>query len=461
MGILNVTPDQGVVGTPMAISGAGLPARTSVKLTWSTADVTWLLDPEPGTVNYLGRQRTKYAVILDTVTTDARGGFTVHLMAPQDWGGVHDIYAVIGNQEVDHGGFITLRGLTISPTSGPVGTPITITYSGLGASEYEGGGSLLWDNKFAGEMMANWTRGVAQVVIRAAGPPGRHLIDVGDAVDELYLNIPQSTLPYSQEFTAVFTVTRDDGRPAPQVNWPIDVAPTLSDVTTLSANLATDPGVTAGLASNSGPVGSTVALSAIGLKSTAPVQFVWSTVVGNRINCKATCWSFVSAQVGAATPADGLVQGVVHVPDGLGGWHVVQLIQGGKVLAQVPYYVEESIVGQGVSSLVVKENQPFSVHLKGVGWTQLDNTVAVDYDNSYVGYGCGFNSNGDVVFNLHATGGPGTHLIDLYPVLYTLSPSYANTPFGMLPVLTYQQDEPGLALGYKLPAIRLAITVVP
>jgi hypothetical protein len=45
-------------------------------------------------------------------------------------------------------------------------------------------------------------------------------------------------------------------------------------------------------------------------------------------------------------------------------------------------------------------------------------------------------------------------------VLYTLSPSFANTPFGMLPVLSYQKDEPGLALGYKLPAIRLAITVV-
>jgi hypothetical protein len=29
-----------------------------------------------------------------------------------------------------------------------------------------------------------------------------------------------------------------------------------------------------------------------------------------------------------------------------------------------------------------------------------------------------------------------------------------------VPILTYQKDEPGLALGYKLPAIRLAITVV-
>ena len=107
-----------------------------------------------------------------------------------------------------------------------------------------------------------------------------------------------------------------------------------------------------------------------------------------------------------------------------------------------------------------RQGQPFTIHLKGLGWTQLDNTIAVDYDNSYVGYGCGFNSNGDVVLNLVATGGPGTHLIDMYPLLYTQQPSYANTPYGMVPVLTYARDVPGLALGYQLPAIRLAITIV-
>ena len=82
------------------------------------------------------------------------------------------------------------------------------------------------------------------------------------------------------------------------------------------------------------------------------------------------------------------------------------------------------------------------------------------YDDSFIGYGCGFNSNGDVVLQLHATGGPGTHLIDIYPQLYTLQPSFSNTPYGMVPLLTYAEDEPGLALGYDLPAIRLAITIV-
>jgi hypothetical protein len=461
MGILDVSPDQGVAGTPVTISGSHLPANAQVELTWSTANVTWALQPEADTVNYLGREETKFAVVLDRTTTDRSGYFRVALKAPQDWGGVHDIYAVIGGQEDAHGGFITKRLLTVTPLRGPIGTPITIVYSGLGASEYEGGGALLYDNHFVGEMMANWTRGVARVTVRASGPVGTHVIEVGDAVDNLYLNLPQSTLPYANGGTAKFVVTKDDGPPKPSVDWPVNVAPTLTDVTTLKAvGLADKTSVTARLASTSGPVDTNVELRATGLSGRGPVQLVWSTVVGNRINCHGVCWAFVSQTLATATPAGGSLHAMITVPDGLGGWHVVQLVQGGKVLSQVPYYVEESIVGNGVSPLVVKQGQPFTVHLKGVGWTQLDNTVAVDYDNSYVGYGCGFNSNGDVVLNLHATGGPGTHLIDIYPVLYTLSPSFANTPFGMLPVLTYQKDEPGLALGYKLPAIRLALTVV-
>lgn len=461
MGILDVAPDQGVSGTPMTISGSHLPPSADVELTWSTADVTWVLDPEPNTVNYLGRAEKKFAVVLATTTTNQHGDFRVALTAPQDWGGVHDIYAVIKGVEEAHGGFIILRSLKVSPTSGPIGTPITVTYTGIGASEYEGGGSLLYDNHFVGEMMANWTRGTAQVVIRAAGPVGTHVIEVGDAVDFLYLNLPQSTLPYAKGGTAKFVVTKDDGRPVPSIDWPDDVAPTLTDVTTLqSAGLVKGSTVNATLTSTSGQVDTRVGLTASGFESNGGVQLIWSTVVGNRINCKHTCWSFVSQPLGDPKPVRGSLHTTIVVPDGLGGWHVVQLVQGSKILAQVPFYVEESIVGTGVSPLVVKEGQAFTVHLKGVGWTQLDNTVAVDYDNSYVGYGCGFNSNGDVVLNLHATGGPGTHLIDIYPVLYTLSPSYANTPYGMLPVLTYKDDEPGLALGYKLPAIRLAITVV-
>jgi hypothetical protein len=461
MGVLTVSPEEGVIGTEIAISGNGLPPNANVELTWSTAKVTWLVGAAADTVNYLGTQTTDLAVVLATVTTNASGALSTQIKAPDDFGGIHNIYAVVKGSEIAHGGFVTSRTVSITPTSGPIGTPITVTYSGLGASEYTGGASLLYDNHYVGELMANWTRGVATATIRASGPVGTHTIQIGNAISYLYLNVPQSPIPYTNGATATFTVTADDGPPPAVIDWPASVTPTLKEITTLDeGGLGVSSKAKTSISSSKGPDGTNVTVTASKLPSNATATLQWASVVGNRVNCKSTCWSFVTQPLTTITPTGKALTAALTVPDGLGGWHVVQVVQRGKVVAQVPFYVEESIVGQGVSSITVTEGQPFTIQVEGVGWTQLDNTVAVDYNNSYIGYGCGFNSNGDVVLNLIATGSPGTQLIDLYPMLYSLSPSFADTPYGMVPILTYAQDDPALALGYQLGAMRFAITVV-
>ena len=199
-------------------------------------------------------------------------------------------------------------------------------------------------------------------------------------------------------------------------------------------------------------------VTAAGLIPNVPAALQWTSVVGNRVNCTGHCWNFVNEQLGSATVgADGTLKTQIKVPDGLGGWHAVQVVQNGQIKAQVPYYVKRSFVN---IPKTVKAGEPFIVELKGVGWTQIDNTVAVTYDNSYIGYACGFNSNGYVRIQLMATGDPGTHLIDLYPLLYTQQPAYAYSQLGMVPLLGFANDAPGLAAGYDLPAYRLAITVV-
>jgi hypothetical protein len=462
MRVLKTTPDIGLPGQKFTITGSGLPAGKDVNLVWATANVTWVVDARPDSVDYLGRKADKLSVVLGTAKTNAQGAFSIALQAPKDFGGIHDMYAVIDNVQVAKGGFLIARAATMTPKRGPIGTMITLTYSGLGSSLYEGGASLLYDNHYVGAVMANWTRGVATVKFRAAGPVGKHVIRIADAISFEYLNIPQAPIPWATGKTFTFTVTRDAGLPKQQIDWPVSVAPTLNAKTTMAAVAGGASGSAAAtVSSSSGPILSKVDVQAKGLAAGQPVDLVWSTVVGNRVNCTGTCWSFVSVPLenGTAT-ADGTLKSSVQVPDGLGGWHVIQLVQGGDVKAQVPYFVKRSIVGRGLSALKVKAGQPFTIHLKGVGWTQLDNTIAVDYDNSYVGYGCGFNSNGDVVLNLVAAGAPGTHLIDMYPLLYTQQPSYPNTPYGMVPVLTYARDIPGLALGYQLPAFRMAIEVV-
>jgi hypothetical protein len=179
----------------------------------------------------------------------------------------------------------------------------------------------------------------------------------------------------------------------------------------------------------------------------------------------------------------------VTIPDTLGGWHVIQLKQGDVIEAQATFYVKHSIMpfydkagkvigmglakadnsgsveafatgGAGAPSTTFKAGEEITISIKGVGWTQLDNTMAVTYDNSYVGYGCGFNSNGYMVIHITATGAPGTHIIDLHPILYTQQPSFANTPYGMVPILSADRDFAGLALGYTVPSIHFAITIV-
>jgi len=98
---------------------------------------------------------------------------------------------------------------------------------------------------------------------------------------------------------------------------------------------------------------------------------------------------------------------------------------------------------------------PVTIHLKGVGWTDVDNIYVATYDNAYMGYACGFNSQGDVVINFNAAGSIGTHLIDFYPGIYQGSDKISSCI--ACPQLTYADDHPG----NKIPALRFAFDVTP
>src|SRR4029453_15495082 len=186
MTILKAKPDIGVPGTPYTLSGAGLPAGKDVSIVWNTANVTWVVDPRPDSVDYLGRKSDKVAVVIARKKTEAGGAFSLKLKAPRDFGGIHDVYAVIDGVQVAKGGFLIARWAKMTPKKGPIGTMITLTYGGLGSSLYEGGAAAYYDNKYIGAIMANWTRGVAIVKFRASGPVGRHTVTIADAISVNY-----------------------------------------------------------------------------------------------------------------------------------------------------------------------------------------------------------------------------------------------------------------------------------
>lgn len=460
MATLKTTPDVAPTGTTVTVSGANLPASKDVSIVWMTANVRYVLDPKPDSLDYVGRKVDKIAVALANAKTDASGAFKISFKVPKDFGGLHDIFAVVNGVQVGKGGFLLERTVRISPTKGPIGTPITVTVAGMGHPTYESVGGVLYDNRFTGSVSANTTRGLAVFKLRASGGVGPHWIEFGGSSHTVpYLNMQQSPVPWTDGHRMKFTVTKDAGSPNPTLEWPAAVQPTLNERTTLlSANVATGSTATLKLDSSAGPILTKVNVTAAGLTPNASAALQWSTVVGNRVNCTGQCWNFVNQPLGQGTVgADGTLKSAIRIPDGLGGWHVVQVVQNGQIKAQIPYFVKRSFVS---IPKVVKAGEPFVIELKGVGWTQIDNTVAVTYDNAYIGYACGFNSNGYVRIQLFATGEPGTHLIDLYPLLYTQQPAYPYSQLGMVPLLGFANDAPGLAAGYELPAYRLAIQVV-
>ena len=494
-GSLAITPQTALVGGDMTITGKSLPANTPVQLVWGTTEnATWAVEVTPATVNYLGVNftTTPFFVDIATITTDAQGAFSYKTTVPSDFGGTHDIYAVVGGAAEGKGGMQIGRTFTMSPKAGPVGTQFTITYTGLGPKLYGSGGALIYDNKYVGELQGRWTRGTAKAVVTATGKVGKHYVTANAAISFSYLNILQSPDPFGTPGTEIFTVTKDNGAFKPIITYPALLTPTVDQKAGIGISTSafdSDSKAVATLSVNRGVGESKTTIKVTGLSTTGTHNLVWSTVVGNRFNCASgTCWVYSPIPLATADAVNGVLEKEITIPSHLGGWHSIQVMSGDKIEAQISYYVQQSIVefkdskgkvvsygtaawdgsgsveafakgGSGEGKTAFKEGEEFTISVRGVGWTQMDNTLAVSYDNAHIGYGCGFNSNGFVVFRLRATGGPGTHIINLRPLLYTQQPSSANAQFGMVPFLTWDSDFPGLALGYQIPMYTFAITI--
>jgi hypothetical protein len=439
-----------------------------VEFFWTTVDGRYRTNVLVDNLEYHERDYDETRVALAKTVVDERGRATAKVVAPEDFGEVHDIFAVVDGADVGRGGFRILRSASISPSDGPVGTPITITVKGMGWRGFEQFMGLRYDNKYSGEVSAVTTKGSAVFQIRAAGAPGKHVIQLNNStayVPGAYLNTQQSPQAYiyehldnKQEFRFLFTVTGDRRPPPDRLQWPGErrVAELAERAirTTMSAPLPGHGKAT--LTPESGPVESRAMLRASGLPAQAEVGIFFVSARGNRMSPSG--WNLENVLLSKVkTKADGTLSAEVQIPDDLGGWHTIKIADSDSVLAEAPFYVEQRLVS--ISPKRVKVGEPFTIQLKGSGWTELDNTVAVTYDNAAMGYACGFNSNGDITIHLLATGEPGIHLIDLYPAIYKgrdRVPWNYQTPF-----LTFAEDFPALAHGYKLPAYRLAIEVVP
>ncbi len=436
VGRLALKPDHGPIGTPITVSGSGLAAEQEFDLVWRTVKGSWkVADAE-----YHGREYTPVGYVIAKVMTDATGAFTAAFDAPDDFGFWHDVTLQSADRLLTQAAFNVEMTVDISPASGPVGTPITVDVKGIGSKQLENSWLLLYDNSFTGWMSSVTKAGSAHFTIPATGRPGTHVLEVlhGDFTFP-YRNMQQSPEPDRPRFAIPFEITEGDPvlppAPAEQTQASIRGLPAQGD-------LKVEPAFAT--------VGQPIVISGEGFTPGKTYSLNWSKVTGNRVS--GSGWEESETVIAEATAdASGKLAYNLATPDDLGGVHNLRVEDNGIDRNGVFWIAPSALpldIGKG------RAGTTFTIHLKGVGWTETANIYTIDYDNNYIGYACGFNSQGDVVIYLQATGDPGWHFVDLYPAIYK---GKEGRPINFrLPQLTYADDHPG----EDLPRFRFAFDVV-
>lgn len=438
VGSFALSPESGPWGTTVTASAAGLSPNTTYEIGWGTVEGRWLLSDDRS--EFVGREFSSAARTLRSVVTDADGAFNEQFTVPEDFGYQHDVLVMKDGEVVNKSAFNVVMEVVISPTSGPVGTPITVEVRGIGWRPYESSFQLNWDNSYAGWISGVTTGGRATAVIPATGRPGRHYIQIGHSMfGPPYMNPQQQPLVADRPFPRIPFVLTDGPavlpRPAEAQAFPIVPA------RPVEKGIWTSP--------YAAPVGTSATLHGKGLPPNAEVEVTWSAMVGNRT---VTGFTAQTSTFGATrTDASGDFAWPFTVPDDLGGTHEMTARIDGEVIASTTLYIQTTAlplsVERGPSGTTVK------IQLKGVGWTETEQIYHLVYDNSYVGYACAFQSAGDITMFVVMSGDPGWHLIDVYPGIYQGDETRPATY--KIPQLTAHEDHPG----EPMPTFRFAFFI--
>jgi len=502
-------------------------------LEWASVKASWVVQAIP-TPQVTGINTSAAQTILGQAQTNTTGSFTAQIAVPTDYGGTHFIQAFFTNGTAlsAKATFIVEPSFTFSPKSGPDGTPITFTATGLGYGLYSTSYYLSWDNSMAGYMTALSSAGATNFTIYASGTPGAHYISIYQGYPGPgYLN-PQQGPPSSETqsvfppyipFYANFTVTPQQVAPqstvgaafvhnsaaygsfallaalaggalfvarkepeerraisrtivavvivvvvvvagvgiyastgmsgsttststvqssaaqtssVPQVSFAPQVSVVRPHIAVPVNNATTGPRIS--VSPTIASVGDNVSITGAGFAPSAQYPLVWTTVQGSNV----LGYKPVNVPLKNVTAAaDGSFSFSWKVPPALGGIH---FIAAGNLTehSNGTLFIQRSAI---ISTTQGPQGTVIQVIMHGVGYTFNTNIVAVDYDNSYIGYACGFNSGGNVTVTIVASGAPGIHTIDVYPSVW-----WGGSQFTAQQVVEYRypvltpQDHPAL-----------------
>lgn len=452
VGSLELDPSAGPIGSTVSVFGEGFDPNAELQLVWQAFDGAWKTDDTPE--NFRGREYRERIVPLAEVETDRHGAFSAAFEVPDGFGFSHDVRVIQEGVVRNQSSFAVEMQVTVTPTSGPVGTPITIDIEGIGVSPLHSSWELTYDNRFTGWFSAVTTAGHAQAVIPATGSVGPHVLKIlHGSFTFPYMNMQQSPDPTRPTFTEIFTIIEGDPVIPPRADeqWDPVVA-------------GTAPGDGGGPMIWTDPVegqpGMQATLRGRGLPPDTELAVGWQTQLGGANYDGGLMLSGEGDQrpeadwdLGSArTDADGTLAWEFEVPADKGGWHNITVSEADEVRAGTSFRVRP------IAAVITPASGPvgtvITLNISGVDDTDTGKIFMTVYDNAMLGYSCSVTGQGDITIYLPAAGDPGWHFIDLYPGIYK-GDDLKGVYNYRIPQLTYANDHPGEIL----PAFRFAFEI--
>ena len=423
VGKLALEPAHGPAGTKVTARLEGMPPDRALELAWRSVKGAW----KAANGEYDGREFKPVAYRIATLRSDTSGRASAEFTAPEDFGFMHDVVVQQGSRLLTQSAFSLDMVVKLAPESGPAGTPIQVEIHGIGWRNLESSWLLRYDNHFTGWVSSVTQRGTAKFSIPATGAPGIHVLELMHGEFTFpYLNPQQNPVPDRPRFALQFRVT-----PGAAILPPSPPDQRQRAVRNLPPQgaLAATP--------RFARVGEAMAVRGTGFQPGRTYQLNWTTLTGNRV--AATSWEESSSAISEArADPSGNLAFSFAVPDDLGGLHTLWVEEGGARKTGSLWVAPSALPLDRARG---PAGTDFTIHLKGVGWTETANIYTIVYDDSYIGYACGFNSHGDVTVHLKASGAPGWHFIDLYPAIYKGKETRPDN--FRIPQLTYAADHPG------------------
>jgi hypothetical protein len=190
-GRVSITPTQGPGGSRIMVRGEGFAADSTLDLVWQT----YVGSRVSG--NGFGAQEKP----IGQVKVGKDGRIESSLTIPEDLGGQHGLELRDKQKPLARAYFAIETSIaSISPASGPAGTPVTIHLKGVGWTEYDNLYAVTYDNAYTGYVCGFNTAGDVVMTFRVSGEPGRHIVDFFPGIyqgppteKQLMYRIPQLT----------------------------------------------------------------------------------------------------------------------------------------------------------------------------------------------------------------------------------------------------------------------------